>query len=353
MNEQICTVCGVVLTEKLGHDYKAVVTDPTCTADGYTTHTCSSCNDTYTDSKVDALGHKPGAEADCLNDQVCTVCDEILVSKLGHDYKSVVTAPTCTKQGYTTHTCSRCDDTYTDGEVAELGHKPGAEADCLNDQVCTVCDEILVGKLGHDYNAVVTAPTCTEKGYTTHTCSRCNDTYTDGEVAELGHKPGAEADCLNDQTCTVCGAVLTEKLGHDYVAVVTDPTCTEKGYTTRTCSRCGDTYTDSEVAELGHKPGEWIVDAEPAPGVEGNKHTECMVCGETLETDVIEALPVETKPETETSPETEAPTESDSKQEDPKGSNGCFGVVSTDVFCLIILMSVASLIFVKRREKNC
>ena len=264
-----------------------------------------------------------------------------------------MTAPTCTKQGYTTHTCSRCDDTYTDGEVAELGHKPGAEADCLNDQVCTVCDEILVGKLGHDYNAVVTAPTCTEKGYTTHTCSRCNDTYTDGEVAELGHKPGAEADCLNDQTCTVCGAVLTEKLGHDYVAVVTDPTCTEKGYTTRTCSRCGDTYTDSEVAELGHKPGEWIVDAEPAPGVEGNKHTECMVCGETLETDVIEALPVETKPETETSPETEAPTESDSKQEDPKGSNGCFGVVSTDVFCLIILMSVASLIFVKRREKNC
>ena len=352
LNDQSCTVCGEILVGMLGHDYNAVVTAPTCTEKGYTTHTCSRCDDTYTDSEVAELGHKPGTEADCLNDQTCTVCDEVLVGKLGHDYNAVVTAPTCTEKGYTTHTCSRCGDTYTDSEVAELGHKPGTEADCFNDQTCTVCGVVLTDKLGHDYNAVVIAPTCTEKGYTTHTCSRCNDTYVDSEVAELGHKPGAEADCLNDQTCTVCGEVLKGKLGHDYNAVVTDPACTEKGYTTHTCSRCDDTYVDSEVAELGHKPGEWIVDQEPAPGIEGSKHIECTVCGETLETAVIEALPVETEPETETSLETEDPTESDSKQEDPRVSNGCFGLVSADIFCLIILISVASLIFVKRREKN-
>lgn len=39
------------------HDYQAVVTEPTCTADGYTTHTCSICADTYKDSEVAALGH--------------------------------------------------------------------------------------------------------------------------------------------------------------------------------------------------------------------------------------------------------------------------------------------------------
>lgn len=44
-------------------------------------------------------------------------------------------------------------------------------------------------------------------------------------------------------------------LGHDYRAVVTDPT-----YTTYTCSRYGDTYTDSVVEALGHKPSEWIID---------------------------------------------------------------------------------------------
>ena len=104
---------------------------------------------------------------------------------------------------------------------------------------------------------------------------------------------------------------------------------------------------------MGHIPGDWIVDVEPAPGVDGSQHTSCTVCGETPETVVIEALPVETESETETSLETEAPAESDSKQEDPNVSNGCFGVVKADVFCLIILLSFVSLLLAKRREENC
>ena len=58
--------------------------------------------------------------------------------------------------------------------------------------------------------------------------------------------------------CTVCGAELSrttvtvDATGHSYNAVVTDPTCTEKGYTTHTCSRCGDSYTDSETEATGH-----------------------------------------------------------------------------------------------------
>ncbi len=351
--DEICTICGTVLTERYGHTYRDEKKDPTCTEAGYTAHICERCGVKYKDTYTDAIGHKAEHAADCENDRVCVNCGQVLAQKLGHDYCDVVTAPTCTEKGYTTHTCSRCGDSYTDSEVADLGHKPGAEADCLNDQTCTVCGEVLAEKLGHDYNAVVTDPTCTEQGYTTHICSRCDDTYTDTEVEALGHTPGAEADCLNDQTCTVCGEVLNKKLGHDYKAVITAPTCTEQGYTTHTCSRCDDTYTDSEVAALSHTPSEWIVDAEPAPGVEGSKHVECAVCGETLETAVIEALPAETEPETETSIETEAPTESDSKQEDTKVSNGCLGVVSADVFCLILLISFGSLFFAKRRDDNC
>ena len=374
LNDQLCTVCGEVLTEKLGHDYVAVVTAPTCTEQGYTTHTCSRCNDTYIDSEVNALGHKPGAEADCLNDQTCIVCGEVLKGKLGHDYNAVVTDPTCTEQGYTTHTCSRCNDTYIGSEVNALGHKPGAEADCLNDQTCTVCGEVLKDKLGHDYNAVVIDPTCTKQGYTTHTCSRCDDTYTDSEVAELGHKTGAEADCINDQLCTVCGEVLTVKLGHDYNSVVTAPTCTENGYTTHTCSRCADIYTDSETETTGHTPGEWIVDQGPAPGIEGSKHTACTICHAVLEEAVIEALPEETEQETElpTEPETETdmntepeeptetessttseiPTDSESKTEEPESSSGCTSTVSMAVFDLILLAAIASMLLIKRRKEN-
>lgn len=43
--------------EKCEHSYKAVVTAPTCTAKGYTTHTCTKCGDSYKDSYVRALGH--------------------------------------------------------------------------------------------------------------------------------------------------------------------------------------------------------------------------------------------------------------------------------------------------------
>jgi hypothetical protein len=52
----------------------------------------------------------------------------------------------------------------------------------------------------HDYNEVVTAPTCTTAGYTTHTCNICKTSYTDNEVAELGHS-------YTDGVCGTCGQV--------------------------------------------------------------------------------------------------------------------------------------------------
>lgn len=362
--DQICSACGTVLTQKYGHAYHEEKKEPTCTEAGYTLHTCERCGTNYKDTFTDALGHKADHAANCEQDSRCVNCGQVLTQRLGHDYNAVVTDPTCTVKGYTTHTCTRCDETYTDTEVNALGHTAGTAADCLNDQVCTVCGEILTAKLGHDYKAVITDPTCTEKGYTTHTCSRCADTYTDSEVAALGHTAGAEADCLNDQICTVCGAVLTEKLGHDHNAVVTAPTCTEKGYTTHTCSRCSDTYVDSETLALGHTPGDWIVDQEPSADVEGSKHTACTVCGETLETTVIETLPAETETETVTSLETEAPTESEtptgtesptepvSKKEEPTVSNGCSGIVRANVVCLIIMPLFAALFCIKRRKEK-
>ena len=39
------------------HDYKSDVTEAGCLTEGYTTHTCTICANSYTDSKVEALGH--------------------------------------------------------------------------------------------------------------------------------------------------------------------------------------------------------------------------------------------------------------------------------------------------------
>ena len=49
----------------------------------------------------------------------------------------------------------------------------------------------------HSYTATVTAPTCTDMGYTTHTCS-CGDSYTDNYRDALGH------DYING-ICSRCG----------------------------------------------------------------------------------------------------------------------------------------------------
>ena len=70
------------------HSYKAVVTAPTCTAKGYTTHTCA-CGDSYVDTYVDALGH-------------------------AWDNGKVTKQPTETETGVKTFTCTRCGETKTE-----------------------------------------------------------------------------------------------------------------------------------------------------------------------------------------------------------------------------------------------
>ena len=71
----------------------------------------------------------------------------------------------------------------------------------------------------HSYKDVVTAPTCTAKGYTTHTCA-CGDSYVDTYVDALGH-------------------------AWDNGKVTKEPTETETGVKTFTCTRCGETRTET------------------------------------------------------------------------------------------------------------
>ena len=59
---QRCTVCLEVLNPALGHDYEDTVIAPTATEAGYTLHVCSRCQDSYTDSYVEATGSSPEQE---------------------------------------------------------------------------------------------------------------------------------------------------------------------------------------------------------------------------------------------------------------------------------------------------
>lgn len=68
---------------------------------------------------------------------------------------------------------------------------------------------------------------------------------------------------------------------HDYESAITEPTCTEQGYTTYTCSRCGDAYTDEATAALGHAWDEGVVTLEPTFETEGVRTYTCTRCGAT------------------------------------------------------------------------
>lgn len=302
-----CDGCGSSFTgdhsEALGHSWNdgEVIANPSCTGEGVKQYTCNRCGDTRMET-IPATGHTPGEGATCLNPGTCTVCGAVLDKASGHNFQPEVTAPTCLKLGFTTYTCANCGYNYKSDYTDPLGH---------------------------DHKPVVTEPTCTEGGYTTYTCSRCEDNFVDDytdalghdwdegrvvadsvcdsdgvmeyrckrcgyhrleAVSEKGHTPGAEATCTDAQLCTVCGAVLAKPTGHNYTPEVTAPTCTELGYTTYTCDKCGDSYQTDYVNAAGHTAGDWIVDKEPTTEAEGSKHKECVNCGEVLETGTIDKI---------------------------------------------------------------
>ena len=62
---------------------------------------------------------------------------------------------------------------------------------------------------------------------------------------------------------------------HNYTSSVTAPTCTAAGYTTYTCTSCGNSYTDSGTAALGH---DW--EEHSSRQVTGQEvHNICKDCG--------------------------------------------------------------------------
>ena len=193
--------------------------EATCEEDGNIAYYyCSECGKYYSDAE--------GNEEIELSDTI--------IAATGHSYESVVTEPTCTEQGYTTYTCSECGDSYVTDYTDATGHSL-------------------------EYIEAIEA-SCEEAGNTAYYyCSECGKYYSDAE--------GNEEIELSD---TIIAAT-----GHSYESVVTEPTCTEQGYTTYTCSECGDSYVTDYTDATGHSYGEWSYYDEET------HYRECSVCGNT------------------------------------------------------------------------
>ena len=308
---------GNCCTDKgCGENHKYILLDSTkagCTTLGYDRYLCTECGKIEKRDYVDSLGHAWQGivirDATCETDgkllELCSRCGQVkqtATPKGEHSYEVYTVAATCTSPGYTVRECSVCGDRHIEDITPAIPHDYKAhviEATCDAEgktiHRCDGCGSSFVTDyteaLGHswDKGTLITNATCTGEGVMEYRCTRCGYHRLDADPAD-GHIPGAPATCTDPQLCTRCGAVLEKALGHDYKSEVTAPTCTEMGYTTNTCSRCGDTNKTDYTEPAGHKPSDWIIDKEPTTDSEGSKHKECTVCGEKLETQPIEKI---------------------------------------------------------------
>ena len=318
-----CSVCGETLLAQemvpaLGHTLQILSGfAPTCTEPGMTEgEQCSVCGTvTKEQNEIPATGHS-------WSNGVCSVCDvecqhsypeeggscTICGGDCAHAYDTAVTLPTCTAQGYTVYTCSLCGNSYNGDYVEALGHD-WKEATCTAPKTCSRCSATEGEANGHTYAATVTAPTCGQQGYTTHTC-HCGDSYVDSYVEPLEHTPGTpleenrkEATCTEPGSyetvvyCSICGEELSRipgtlpAKGHVGGDVVMEnkvaETCIHEGSYEEVvyCIHCSAEMSRTKKAVPANGIHTEATDASKAPTCTAPGLTEgkrCSVCGEIL-----------------------------------------------------------------------
>ena len=350
------TICGQKYGSLAGHNYKTEwSTDET-----NHWHECSVCGD-----KKDVAAHTTGAPATETTPQTCTICGYVIKAALGHTHNFnqkntsetyLKSAATCTKKAVYYYSCTcgeKGTETFESGDLAAHNYKTewskdntkhwhecsvcgdkkdeAAHTDANNDHNCDIC-----GKKMSDHTGGT--KTCKDKA----TCTICGQKYGDlaahnyktewskdstkhwhecsvcgNKKDEAAHTPGAAATETTPQTCTTCGYVIKEAIGHvhSYTEKNTDAkylksaaTCTAKAVYYYSCS-CGEKGTETfESGEtLAHTwetkwanndskhwhectvcktkgdeadhAFEWKIDKEATVTEAGAKHEECKVCG--------------------------------------------------------------------------
>ena len=340
-----CKDCGkkilsgqtIAKTENHSWDAGKVTTKATCTEEGEKTFTCSICGDKKTE-KISATGHqhteiRNKKEATCKEtgysgDTWCKDCGKKILSgqtiakteNHSWDAGKVTTKATCTEEGEKTFTCSICGDEKTE-KVSATGHqhteiRNKKEATCKEegysgDTWCKDCGKkILSGQAiakteDHSWNQgeITKEPTCKEEGEKTFTCSICGNTKTEKvsttdhqhmEIRNQKNPTCKEAGYSGDTYCADCGVKIfsgqtiakTKNHNWDGGVITTEPTCTERGEKTFTCTICGNTDT-KKVNATGHRYGAYKVVKEPTNKRKGLKSKTCSVCGKI----VYEAIP--------------------------------------------------------------
>ena len=213
-----CFYCNEIRTETIPvtehrEGMAIVVTPATCIADGEQIYPCEICHDTLRTELLPAFGHAEG---------------DIVVTK----------EATCNSEGVQVIQCGNCGKTIRTDSLPATG----LHAEVVDAAVAATCTTtgLTEGKHCSVCNTVIAAQkTIPAKGHTEVIDKAVAATCTASGLTEGKH-------------CSVCNTVITAQTtipatGHawDTGVITKQPTITEEGVTTFTCTVCGSTRTES------------------------------------------------------------------------------------------------------------
>lgn len=320
----VTTAVVVNVNKECNHNYVASITEPTCTDDGYTTYTCSECDDEYIDDYVDAKHSFVEIEEKtptCLQSGVsygkyCNICGFVetqyeRLPAVGHDYDiswqwngygSCLAILTC-----------KNDSTHIMKINATITSEEKVASTCITNGTLEYTARIniagkeysntIIGKAdlkSHNYDEHITLPTCNSNGFTTFICE-CGDTYVSNYTSNLSHEyeldrwewdnyDAAKAifKCSNlgcDDTISIDSIITTE--------IVEESKCDQAGTIEYKASVFFNNVEyidvkDKEIDVISHEYIETVV--EPTCDSEGYTEHRC-TCGDVYYTDFTSIIP--------------------------------------------------------------
>ncbi|MBR3954160.1 MAG: peptidoglycan DD-metalloendopeptidase family protein [Clostridia bacterium] len=270
------SICGFVMEtgsideENTDHPWFVTVTEGTCTADTTAEYECTLCGATKTEILYPAEGHDYGDWEYLSTSQHWRICNNNQghVETENHTWDGCVITKeaTCTTTGIETYTCSVCGGTMT----SEIPVDPDAHPyvyvtpeiapTCITDgstseEGCSFCDTVLVPATvipatgEHDWIEIgIGDGFCDSQTIYYYGCSECNATKEE-QFGPSEHAWGAWVSVSDTQHQRICGMfanhIETENHNWDDGIVTKEPSATQSGIKTYTCTVCDGTKAES------------------------------------------------------------------------------------------------------------